>query len=520
MNNIKLLLIPTFVVSLLVGCNKPKQYTVAFDTGEGGSEVPAQIIKEKEKVNKPTDPTKVKEGYTCSFLHWELDNKEFSFNTPIISDITLKARWKEDINIYTVIFDVDGDKEKIAPQKVMHGNRATKPDDPDKKPAHDYRYSFAGWYLNEQEFNFNRMITSNITLKAKWEDISRIYYKVTLTNNEEYGSVTGSGTYEKGLNVTVNATSKDGYYFAGWKIEDKIVSTDANYPFRIYEDTTLIALYNSSFLSDYECDIDKDDGTVIITNYTGEQTDIIIPESIVFNSEDNVIGHIGNDAYRDFNNITSIVIANTTKTIGDNAFHSCENLKSIKVGSGLSSISEYAFLSCSALETIIVDVNNKTYDSRNNCNAIIQKEGDVLIVGSNNTIISNDIKKIANNAFSDRNTIKSIIIPDNVISIGEFAFNACDQLESVSISKSSKLQSIGDSAFSLCDSLSGSIYIPIGVTYVGSSAFFGDEKLDEINCAAKDPIYYKDSPAKNWDVDWCEGCNCVVKWDADNANNK
>ncbi len=67
------------------------KYKVDFNT-DGGSNINSQSVKKNNKVKKPANPTK--DGY--EFDHWELDGKEFDFNTPITGNITLVARYTKD----------------------------------------------------------------------------------------------------------------------------------------------------------------------------------------------------------------------------------------------------------------------------------------------------------------------------------------------------------------------------------------------------------------------------------------
>ena len=71
-----------------------------------------------------------------------------------------------------------------------------------------------------------------------------------------------------------------------------------------------------------------------------------------------------------------------------------------------------------------MESGNKKYDSRDNCNAIIETETNSLIVGGKNSIIPNSVTSIGINAFLGRD-ISSIIIPSNVTSIGYLAFASC-----------------------------------------------------------------------------------------------
>ena len=115
-----------------------------------------------------------------------------------------------------------------------------------------------------------------------------------------------------------------------------------------------------------------------------------------------------------------------------------------------------------------MDGNNTKYDSRENCNAIIETETNTLIAGCKNTIIPNSVTSIGDNAFTWCNGLTSITIPNSVTSIGEGAFRGCSELTSVVIGNS--VTSIGNEAFASCYGLT-SITIPNSVTSIGDYAF-------------------------------------------------
>ena len=165
-------------------------------------------------------------------------------------------------------------------------------------------------------------------------------------------------------------------------------------------------------------------------------------------------------------------------SIGASAFNGCTSMISVTLGKKIESIGIDAFLNCNALESIDVASGSPTYDSRDNCNAIIETSSNTLIVGCKNTIIPNSVTSIGNSAFYNRTSLTSVIIGKSVTSIGESAFNGCSSLNSVIIGKS--VTSIGNSAFSNCSSLT-SVNIPNSVTSIGNNAFIYCSSLNSVN---------------------------------------
>ena len=179
-------------------------------------------------------------------------------------------------------------------------------------------------------------------------------------------------------------------------------------------------------------------------------------------------------------------IPNSVTSIGDRAFASCSGLTSVTIPNSVTSIGGYAFSGCSGLTSVTVDKNNGTYDSRNNCNAIIETSTNKLIVGCNNTIIPNSVTSIGDGAFAYCSGLTSVTIPNSVTSIGEFAFSDCSGLTSVAIPNS--VTSIGDGAFASCSGLT-SVTIPNSVTSIGSWTFYGCSGLTSVTFNAEKCTY-------------------------------
>ena len=180
---------------------------------------------------------------------------------------------------------------------------------------------------------------------------------------------------------------------------------------------------------------------------------------------------IGNNAFEycwGNNILTSCTIGDNVETIGSETFFGCYNLSSINIPDSVTSIGNDAFCSCSGLTSITVDNSNTVYDSRNDCNAIIETATNTLVRGCKNTVIPNTVTSIGNKAFDYCTNLTSISIPDNVTSIGNGAFSVCSGMTSCTIG--SGVTTIGESAFSTCRSLK-SIIIPDSVTIINKDAF-------------------------------------------------
>ena len=229
---------------------------------------------------------------------------------------------------------------------------------------------------------------------------------------------------------------------------------------------------------------------VEITAYNGSNTVVEIPETIGGKSVTSIgesafadcmnlsnvlipdsVTSIGNYAFYDCcNSLTNITIPNNVTYIGDYAFAECYHLTSITIPADVMSIGEGAFSGCIGLTTLKVDNSNQYYDSRDNCNAIIETSSNKIIAGCNNTVIPANIAIIGEAAFEGYSEITSITIPTTVTSIEGFAFHRCTALTSIIIPNS--VTSIMSAAFSECRGLT-SITIQDGVKNIEDIYVFG-----------------------------------------------
>ena len=203
-------------------------------------------------------------------------------------------------------------------------------------------------------------------------------------------------------------------------------------------------------------------------DYSG---DVVIPDYVLYDGRKYIVTTIDQRAFWDCTKVTSVYIpASLTKICGNGFLDS--------------SLPENPFGGCSMLENITVAADNPRFDSRNNCNALVQtkysdsaKCDNYLISGCKNTIIPKGITEIGDYAFSGCRELTSIDIPEGVTRIGNRAFLGCSGLTSITIPNS--VTSIGNGAFSSCTGLT-SITIPNSVTSIGYGAFHSCTGLTSI----------------------------------------
>jgi hypothetical protein len=238
--------------------------------------------------------------------------------------------------------------------------------------------------------------------------------------------------------------------------------------------------------------VDIPDNVTSIGDYAfgkciGLTGDLVLPKNLT---------NIGEGAFLYCTGFTGdLIIPSSVTSVGVGAFFCCEGFTgNLIIPSSVTSIGVLAFITgASGLTNIIVDENNQYYDSRDNCNALIETSLNTLMVGCKNTIIPNDVETIGIYAFADcsgltsvtlENNVKTIEpyafvncssltgnleIPNSVTSIGKGAFEDCSGLTSVILGNS--VASIGEKAFAYCSGLTGNLEIPNSMTSIGNSAF-------------------------------------------------
>ena len=211
----------------------------------------------------------------------------------------------------------------------------------------------------------------------------------------------------------------------------------------------------------------------------------------------NSVTNIDRYAFRGCSSLTSINIPNSVTNIGDDAFNGCSSLTSINIPNSVTNIFNSAFSGCSSLASISVVSDNPNYDSRNNCNAIIETVTNTLIAGCKNTTIPNSVTTIGMGAFLGRSSLTAINIPNSVTSIQSIAFAECTSLSSIDIPNS--VTNIDRWAFLGCSGLTA-INIPNSVTTISDGAFPGCSSLASISVVSDNPNY-----------DSRNNCNAIIE---------
>ena len=151
-------------------------------------------------------------------------------------------------------------------------------------------------------------------------------------------------------------------------------------------------------------------------------TELILPNSVT---------SIGGNAFSGCSGLTELTLPNSVTSIGDCAFYGCTGLTELILPNSVSSIGDIAFTYCSGLEKITVESGNSCYDSRDNCNSIIDTEFNTLIVGCKNSVIPNSVTSIGYYAFYGCSGLTELTLPDSVASIGDGAFICCSDLSKI-----------------------------------------------------------------------------------------
>lgn len=182
---------------------------------------------------------------------------------------------------------------------------------------------------------------------------------------------------------------------------------------------------------------------------------------------------IQNYAFNNGSQLKRVNFNEGLETLEANAFYNCRNLTFLHIPSSVSSIAPNTFWGCFRLSNIKVDAGNAIYDSREDCNAIVERATNTLIKGCANTKIPNTVTRFATESFGGNRSMQSLDIPASVVTIDSLAFELCNRLATV---RSYGLEApvLGGRAFTRI-SENATLYIPFDtydLYYVQWSEYF------------------------------------------------
>lgn len=217
-------------------------------------------------------------------------------------------------------------------------------------------------------------------------------------------------------------------------------------------------------VKDFEYTVDTYAKEVTITQYIGNSKKVIIPSSI----EGAQVTTIGENAFYNCRNLTSVTIPDSVTNIDWYAFYNCRNLTSVTIPDSVTNIGLYAFYNCSSLTSINIPAKVTSISSGafKNCSNLTSIK------------IPDRVTKIREGAFSGCSRLASINVPNGVTSIDMAVFENCTSLKGIKLPEGMK--NIAENAFSGCSSLK-SIKIPDGVRDIGWGAFYDCGGLTSLN---------------------------------------
>lgn len=166
--------------------------------------------------------------------------------------------------------------------------------------------------------------------------------------------------------------------------------------------------------------------------------------------------------------------------IGWFTFLCCFKLISIKIPSTVTFLAGESFAHCENLAEIIISYENPIYDSRNDCNCVIETATNTLLVGTVKSVIPDNVTTIGEFAFFGREKMSKITIPSSVKNISFYAFNKCLPLSDIYISNQDPPK-ITDDAFKGVDLRKSKLHCPIGTSelYKKTRIWKKFKKIDE-----------------------------------------
>ncbi len=372
----------------------------------------------------------------------------------------------------------------------------------------EYKNCFMGWFITGSdkkiaEYDF---IGQDVTLEARF-DISHPEIISGLYKNGKMMSTWQDLLLGNSVSVEDDSLTSVNIYWRGEVdlVIDKSITKIKNASFPKIFGGELHGVVFPENLTDIEGVNFVDCG---LAQCRGIKRIIVNKNNRVYDSRDNCNAIIETATNKLILGISTTKISNSVTEIGPLAFvYNGENsgISSLYIPKSVTKINGNPFMSCLNLTNIFVEKGNPVYDSRDNCNAIIETSTNTLITGCNNTIIPNTIEKIGDFAFKDYRELKNIVLPESVEEIGGWAFDNCQGLEFIVIPKNVII--IGSSAFMGCIKLST-------IFYEGNSTDKAQISMENVDAGVEGSIwcYYSDAQPSEDGNYWHYVDDVPTKW--------
>ena len=422
-------------------------------------------------------PDKLKEGWN-NFWDEEqtIPNTPGVPDTPDNPDVSVEP---EEPLTYTIKFTVD---EEETSQTIANGGYATVPEEPYKQG-----YIFLGWSVDGQTVVED---VSTYTIKADTTFVA-LFEEITTTSASLF-------TFENGV-----VTSYIG--------EDLYVKIPETYSLG---ETKTVQKQFTDVSELYSHMSDNGLTTLTITDSEGNQIEVTqssiwsatisypvtasVEEQTYIDGTDYTVTELGQYIFRS-SSVKQVILPSTLTTIQVQAFYQCNNIKEMIIPKSVTKIHYNSFMTLNSIERYVVEEGNTVYDSRDNCNSIIETATNTFFAGAGKSIIPNTVTAIGEHAFYNKGP-KEIVLPDTVTTLNRYSFSYCKGLEKVTLGKgitnipqyafnqcsdlkeivfSNTLKTIEDYAFQYCDGLT-EISLPEGVESLGKKVFGLCKNLEKV----------------------------------------
>lgn len=278
----------------------------------------------------------------------------------------------------------------------------------------------------------------------------------------------GAGRYMDGQTCTVDYTWLDDGWTCRFQDENGNIHT-APYTFIVSGNTKVVALVSQVPVQPNDeiwyTSTDSQTVTPYNTSAFGSAT---ITSNTYSDGKgiikfDQPLTAIGSQALYACGTLASISLPATVTSIGFAAFHQTA-LTEFNVPASVTSIADSILSGNPGLEVITVDPANTVYDSRDNCNGIIETASNTLKMGCKNTVIPNTVTTVGGYAFNGCSSLTAITIPSLVTNIGSFAFYSCSSLASITFASTTTVPTLGTYVFTSLPN-NGTVYGQPGLDY-------------------------------------------------------